>query len=75
MRRTLCARHGSNEEEGAPRPGTEQSFAQTRRRAPQRQDQNTVRQFSISGTLRGADVKLKYTISADGNELNRQAQG
>jgi hypothetical protein len=26
-------------------------------------------EFPISGTLKGADVTLKYTISADGNQL------
>jgi hypothetical protein len=32
-------------------------------------------EFPISGTLKGADVTLKYTISADGNELTVTLKG
>ena len=32
-------------------------------------------EFPISGTLKGTDVTLKYTISADGNELTVTLKG
>jgi hypothetical protein len=32
-------------------------------------------EFPISGTLKGADVTLQYTISADGNELTVTLKG